>query len=374
MFLKRGSGVGIALHAGQLEIAYVQGRRVKTLERMRFEQISFPYDQYENGRVRDVDQFADKVNQVFEKWELPRRKVTLALPSSVAVLRPIMVPKIKKHKLREVIQFQIGNEIHLPFANPVFDFDYLPTSLDVAREGPDARGEQQDHQHTDEVPALLVAAPDEVVNGLKRAFEQADVELSVMEVKGLSILRALKAIDRRPVGDLVIVEFGIDRIEIHVVSKGALVFTRTLELVPERYIASALTAAMGLTEKEASSQLDQLDASDGTNSWNLLEKLDLVDQFEQMVIDLSYQLDRVMNFSQYTFQHSNDRSARNLWLTGQVPFPQRVIRSLKERLGAMNIQFIHLPSMLERKDGAERSWPSLSVVGTAMKGVVNDAD
>ncbi len=378
MFLKKPSGVGISLHAGQLEIACAQGRSLKSLNRMRYERISFPYDQYDNGRVHDVNQFAGKVNQLFETLKIPRRNVTIALPSTVAVLRPIMVPNIKKHKLREVIQFQIGKDIHLPFANPVFDFDFLPASFEVAKEGPDASSQQQGARESrnlkDEVPVLLVAAPGEVVHGLKHAFEQANVELSVVEVKGLSILRALKAIGRRPAGNLVILEFGMDRIEAHIYQKGALVFTRTLELVPGRYVASAVTAEMSLSEEETSPRTGRLDESDDANAWKLLERLELADQFEQMVMDLSYQVDRVMNFFQHTFYHSSEQPARNLWLTGQVPFPQRLIRSLTERLGAMNIQFVHLPSMLERKDDTEKLWPSLSVVGAAVKGMVSDAD
>lgn len=381
MFLRKPSGVGISLHAGQIEVAHTQGRGKKALKQMRVERIPFLPDEYENGRIHHVNQFAGKVNQVFENLGLPRRKVTIALPSSVTFLRTLRMPRMKKHKLREVIQFQIGKEIHLPFANPVFDFDFLPPSLDVAKEGGDDDSRHgQPGSREDEVPVLLVAAPGEVVNGLRHAFEQANVELGVMEVKGLSILRALKAMGRKPAGNLVIMEFGMDRIEAHFYQTGALVFSRTLELVPERYIASAAAAEPGLPADGTKPQKDRTDETPHTNAWMLLEKLGLEDRFENMVLELSYQVERFMNFFQHTFHQANEQPVRNLWLTGQVPFPERLLKSMSERLGMINIQLVHLQGFSPRTsasrtgDLGEEVPSSLSAAGAALKGVVKDGD
>lgn len=374
MLLKKPSGVGISLHTHHIEVAYMQGRSMKYLENMRFESIAFADDVYENGRVHDIGRFAGQVAQLFDSLDLNSRNVTLALPSAVSVLRPIQVPNLKKHKLREIIQFRLGKEIQLPFAEPVFDFDFLPVTLEVPDDGFEGRyGAQKSESGApspgvDEVPVLLVAAPANVVNDLRHAFDQAGVELGVMEVSGISLLRALKAIGKRPTNDLLLLEFGLDRVEAHIFQKGHLVFTRTLELAPTQYVATAATEELVMdgTGEEAHTEgqaaLAQL--------WKDLHESDADVHFERVAMDLSYQVDRVLGFYERAF-HRSDGSTRNVWLTGQVPFPQELVDGLKRRFDRMNIQFVHVPSLMET---GVTLLPSLSVVGTAMKGVVSDAD
>lgn len=343
MFHGKTTGGGIALHASALEAVHVPGGKADALKDAQVARLPLPADVYDNGLVKDVDRFASQLQQLFRQYGWPRQRVTLALPSAVTVIRPLMAPNLKKPKLGTVIQYQLGKAIALPFSNAVFDIAYLPDTLEVV-------SERIVHgKHTQTVPVLLVAAAGELIQGLQHAFQQADLGLSVVEVKGVSILRALRALHQQPMRPTIMLEFGVDRVEVHYFQAGALLFTRTLDVTPEKYGGSE-------------------------GDWMSLEKQETSDGLERMFDHLIQQVERLMTFFQHMLHPHQREEIRALWVTGVVPEPERFQYFLRHRLENLEIRHISFPVFcLTSQETASRKC-SLSAIGTALSGGTEDAD
>lgn len=344
MFHGKKPGVGIALHASALEMAYVPGGKTGTLNSAQVVRIPLSPEVYDNGVIKDADRFASRVTQTFRQLGWPRRPVTLALPASATVIRPLMVPKMKKPKLAPVIQYQIGKAITLPFSNAVFDVDYLPDALEVV-------GEKIFHgKNTETVPVLFVAAAGDLIQGLKQAFERAELGLSAIEVKGISILRALRALHQLPVRPTLLLEFGVDRVDVHYYQAGALLFTRTLDLTPEKYGVEG-------------------------GDWAQLASQELADKLDRMSADLAHQLERLLTFIQHMLHPRHREDIQELWMTGVVPAPERVQFMLQRRWETLDICHVTLSvSCLTTTEAGGSERCSLSVIGTALDGGTEDAN
>ncbi|HHY65950.1 MAG TPA: hypothetical protein GX517_01900, partial [Alicyclobacillus sp.] len=175
------SGAGVSFHEHVVEVVRVDGRG--TFPVVGHVLIPFPAQVYENGWVKDIIAFTDLFRRRLTDAGLATGRPTLCLPTSAVVLRTVTLPRTGRKQARNLIQFQLSHELHLPFADPVFDFDYYPPGF------PNPDG----HESPEEgVPVLLAAAPGELVHRLDQVFRRMKTPLGAVEVKGLASLRVLR--------------------------------------------------------------------------------------------------------------------------------------------------------------------------------------
>lgn len=342
MLRKKAAGIGLALHASAIELVHVPEGKAEAQKNALVERILLSADDYDNGYVKNAERFAAQLKQTFQRLGWRRWSVTLALPSSVSVLRPLLVPKMKKPKLAPVIQYQIGKAIALPFSNAAFDFAYLPDSLDIV-------GERLFPGQAPAVPALFVAAPGELIQSLKAAFDLAGVGLSVVEVKGVSILRALRALRQLPMAPTMLLEFGVDRVDGHYFQAGSLLFSHTLDLAPEKYGAAG-------------------------GDWAQLTLQAAGAGFERMLTDLARQAERFRTFYRHMLRTDGQEDVRELWIAGNVPEPERVQAFLRRDLEGLQVRPI-APAAFQMAHamGGLRTC-SLAAIGAALHGGTDDAN
>ncbi|CAB3395445.1 type IV pilus biogenesis protein PilM [Kyrpidia spormannii] len=220
------SGVGVSFHEHVVEVVRVEGRGPFPV--VGHALISFPPEVYENGWIKNEAAFTETFRRKIQDAGVAADRPSLCLPTSAVVLRTVTLPRTGRKQARNLLQFQIDHELHLPFANPVFDFDYFPPRFPA----PDGQAGEDGG-----ALVLLAAAPGDLVHRAEQAFRRMKTPLDAVEVKGLAGLRVLRHLGRVINQGTLLVHFGPDAVDAHFYVKGQLLLSRWLDLTPREYIS-----------------------------------------------------------------------------------------------------------------------------------------
>jgi Tfp pilus assembly PilM family ATPase len=355
--LKRHTGVGISLEDDRVEVVHARCSH-GSIDVKAHEVIAFSRQIYETGRIYDLERFPVELKHAFDLHDIPRRGVTLTLPSSVAVLRMISMPRVNRKQMEGLLQFQLQDEIWLPIADPVYDFDYFPTSFQSKEPAEDGEGEG-------EALILLVAAPRDVINGLAKAFREAGIKLAAIEVKGLSILRGMKALGKFPDNGTIVADFTPEGVEVHFYRKGCLFMTRVLDIRADDYLPQTDESIL---KEPAATRFGT--SPSGKIKWNLISDVEYEMGLDTLVRDLGYQLQRSISFVQYSLKQ-RDFAVDSLYLSGHVPNSEKLAAKINLQLD-MDVK--QLCAHSDHPFGQMKQVVNMSALGAALRGAVPDAD
>jgi type IV pilus assembly protein PilM len=79
------------------------------------------------GKIVDRDTLEIILEECIDAWKIKRRKVRYLVPDPYVTIRKVMIPAdIHKDEIEGYLYLEIGESVHLPFEDPVFDFIVLP--------------------------------------------------------------------------------------------------------------------------------------------------------------------------------------------------------------------------------------------------------
>ena len=98
------------------------------------EKIKLEEDMIIGGRVSQADVLSDILEDALSEGVLSK-EVHLAIPTQNILIRKITsLPDIGEKELAKLLEFEVGERIHLPFENPIYDFvkvgSILPDSME----------------------------------------------------------------------------------------------------------------------------------------------------------------------------------------------------------------------------------------------------
>lgn len=132
---------------------------------------TLPANTIENGKIIDELKFFDFLKDVVQEWGIKNRQVRFYVPHELIIMREIDLPeKVKKSELKQYITLEIGNTIHFPFKNPVFDL------YDTSK----AENENK---------ITVLAAPEEEIIKYTEIFADVKLEPIAVDVQPLGIYR-----------------------------------------------------------------------------------------------------------------------------------------------------------------------------------------
>ncbi|MCA1063573.1 pilus assembly protein PilM [Rossellomorea sp. AcN35-11] len=132
---------------------------------------SLPDGIIKGGRVLDNQTLSFILVECVEEWGMKGKPVRFIVPDPFVVLRTVKIPgDLKRDEIEGYLFMEIGTSIHLPFEDPVFDFDLL-----------DERGEDRN--------VLLVASHQEVVDSYKDLLEEAKLKPIAADISPLALYR-----------------------------------------------------------------------------------------------------------------------------------------------------------------------------------------
>jgi type IV pilus assembly protein PilM len=234
LFGKSNKGVGIELAPERVNIVQLrkqrQGLKVESLT-----SVPVPEGVVTDGQITDPPTMAQIIQQGLAESKIKASRVATCVPGRDSIVRLIPVPsELDDKELREmVLNHEAG--LYLPYPREEADVDYQKLGYFVDEDG------------IEKVQVLLVATRKEVTDTYVNTFEQAGLQIDVLEINSFALIRTIREQLRQfgPQEAVVLVDIEFDSTEIAIVVNGVPQFSRTVPIGTYQ-MQVALARAMSL--------------------------------------------------------------------------------------------------------------------------------
>ncbi len=231
---KRARGVGVELAPERINIAQLrkQGQGVRLAA---FTSVPVPEGIFQDGQIIDPPALAEIIQSAFAQSKIKAKRVATAVPGRDSLVRLIPLPaELDDQELREmVLNHEAG--LYLPYPREEADVDYQKLGYFVDEDG------------IEKVQVLLVATRKEVTDTYIDTFQQAGLQVDVLEINSFALLRTIREKLREfPSQEaVVLVDIEFDNTEIAIIVDGIPQFSRTVP-IGTFHLQSALLRALHL--------------------------------------------------------------------------------------------------------------------------------
>ncbi|NER78958.1 MAG: type IV pilus assembly protein PilM [Leptolyngbya sp. SIO1D8] len=233
LFSSKRQSVGVELTPERVNIARLrkQGQKLK-LETL--SSVELDEGVFQEGQILDAPAMAEAIQTGIAESRIKVRYATTGVPGR-AITRVIPVPsELDENELREMVLNQEAS-LYLPFPREEADVDYQKLGFFVDEDG------------IEKVQVLLVAVRKEITDSYIETFQQAGLNLGVLETTSFALIRTIREQLRQftPQEAVAIVDIGFESTEISIVVEGIPHFSRAVPIGTFQ-IQSALSRAMNL--------------------------------------------------------------------------------------------------------------------------------
>ncbi|WP_210404637.1 type IV pilus assembly protein PilM [Chroococcidiopsis sp. TS-821] len=231
---KRARGVGVELAPERINIAQLrkQGQGIRLAA---FTSVPVPEGIFQDGQIIDPPALAEIIQSAFAQSKIKAKRVATAVPGRDSLVRLIPLPaELDDQELREmVLNHEAG--LYLPYPREEADVDYQKLGYFVDEDG------------IEKVQVLLVATRKEVTDTYIDTFQQAGLQVDVLEINSFALLRTIREKLREfPSQEaVVLVDIEFDNTEIAIIVDGIPQFSRTVP-IGTFHLQSALLRALHL--------------------------------------------------------------------------------------------------------------------------------
>jgi len=228
------SGIGIELTPERLNLVQLkkQGQAYKLVTYISEE---MPEDLIQDGQITDPPALVELLQTVLSENKIKTKKVATAIPGRDVISRLIPVPaELDDRELRDMVLNQEAG-LYLPFPREEADVDYQKLGFFVDEDG------------IEKVQVLLVAARKDITDLYLNTFQEAGLEVDVLEISSFSLIRTIRQQLRQFSSQeaVAIADIEFDNTEISIVVDGVPHFSRTVPMGAFQ-IQNALARAMNL--------------------------------------------------------------------------------------------------------------------------------
>lgn len=294
-------------------------------------------------RSWSAEQLAEHLKAVVQTMEPRTKQVTIAIGLTDMVVRPVEMPPMPAHEMRQILK--INSKAYLQQDLPGYVFDCFVIPPRSASQGTKkSEGSAQKNKvliagakktHMDDLQAAIRAAgliPDFVVPtliGPANAFERAYPEIFANEV-------------------IALIDIGFKSSTICLLQEGELVLTRTVNIGGDR-LTSGLAEMMNITYAEA-------------EGIKVGMPTEVQPQLEMLVSPLGRELRASIDF----FEHQQDRTVSQAYISGGSARSDLIVQALKTELGIECVpwnptSFLHVSVPERQTEEIEQVAPQLTV-------------
>ncbi|MCA0969929.1 pilus assembly protein PilM [Halobacillus litoralis] len=265
-----------------------------------------PGDMVQDGRVQNLRRFEMVLEDIVSKHRLKNLPLYFCVPDSSVILRHISVPSdIEDEAIKGYLYQQLGESLHLPFEQPVFDFVKL-----------------SDDKREKEI--FLVAYPQEKIAEMEESLSVAQFKPKSADLSSLSVYRVYEKLTFTTEGEhLLLVEWNVDGISVTAFHEGVPQFSRQMKTTLSKQDWKMFTA-------------------DGES--HLHWTGDLQDM-EAYVTDQLGELSRILNFYQFSVTKGQAAITRII-LSGDWAYFEDLQNRLSQRVDipvdTISLELLHL--------------------------------
>jgi type IV pilus assembly protein PilM len=234
LFSKSNKGVGIELAPERVNIVQLRKQR-QGLKIEAFTSVAVPEGLIADGQIADPPSVAELIQQALADSKIKASRVATGVPGRDSIVRLIPVPsELDDKELRDMVLNHEAS-LYLPYPREEADVDYQKLGYFVDEDG------------IEKVRVLLVATRKEVTDTYISTFEQAGLQIDVLEINSFALLRTIREQLRQlgPQEAAVLVDIEFDSSEIAIIVNGVPQFSRTVPIGTYQ-IQTALSRAMSL--------------------------------------------------------------------------------------------------------------------------------
>lgn len=234
LFAKKGKGLGIEIAPERINIAQLH-QQGQSYNLSTYITEPVPEGIFEEGQIVDSPALAELIQETLVKHNIKATKVATAVPMRDAIIRIIPVPAELSHdELREmVLNHEAG--LYLPYPREEVDLDYQQL------------GFFHDEDGIEKTQVLLVATRKEITDAYLETFQQANLDVDILEINSFALIRTIRE-QLRQFGSqeaAVLVDIEFESTEIAIIVDGVPQFSRTVPIGTFQ-LQSALSRAMNL--------------------------------------------------------------------------------------------------------------------------------
>ncbi|KAB8317162.1 pilus assembly protein PilM [Tolypothrix campylonemoides VB511288] len=219
LFGKYYQGVGIELSPQRVNLVQLrkqrQGLKLETLT-----SVPVPEGFFVNGQITDSATMAELIQEALAQSKIKAFRVATAVPGRDSIIRLISVPaELDDKELQEMVLNHEAS-LYLPYPREEADIDYQKLGYFVDDDG------------IEKVQVLLVATRKEITDSFIDTFEQAGLQIDVLEINSFALIRTIRD-QLRQYGSqeaVVLVDIEFDSTEIAIVVNGVPQFSRTVPI------------------------------------------------------------------------------------------------------------------------------------------------
>lgn len=255
----------------------------------------------ENSRMADINSIAELV-----KEKVLDKHVHLAFPTQNIIVRRITsLPDLKEEELAKLLQYQVGESIHLPFEKSIYDFVKIGTiksELDEQKNIENLTAEEfasaAREKATDKADILFFATSLSLSEDFLEMSIQAGLKPVSAEIRGTALQRLISHTNPDWLHETeMVVDLSQESIDIHIFTNETIAFSRAM--------------SVGLNDSEQEDLFSTSDVLpfDGFVE-NVVEVAASVEKNtfneETYIDDVVTEIEKAQNFFRYSLSKGND--------------------------------------------------------------------
>lgn len=243
-FSQNKSIVGVDIGTTYIKMAQIthSSKQVKTLDTYGIVNVN---GQIGTSQEAGIKETAAILANLISRAGVTTKRCVASLPNSAVFTSVIDMPKMSDKDLASAMQFEAKKYVPLPFAEVKIDWA-------IISEVPE----------TNSLKVMLIAVPNQVKDNYQAVFEQAGLELEVIEIEALALIRSLIVDSTK---NNVIIDIGAKATGLNVVKNGLLQLTRNLNIGGDT-ITERIAESLNITFSRA----EQFKKEFGVNGNNFL--------------------------------------------------------------------------------------------------------
>jgi type IV pilus assembly protein PilM len=226
--------VGVDIGATSIKMCLLQRAIEGSFSLSTMAQRSYEEDLLHDGNIINSGFVARELKSMLNASNIKTRRAASALSSYSVITKRVSMPFLEKEALEESIRIEVENIIPFPLSE-IYYSHYI-MGVDDEKEGM--------------MNLLIVAAKKEIVEEYVKTFDQAGLDLAVLDVDIFAVTNLVEHIYKPKGFSVLAVDVGASVTNIAITKELNIEFTREI-LIGGKYITNEIAKSQNLTYKEA---------------------------------------------------------------------------------------------------------------------------
>lgn len=213
MFGKKTHLIGLDIGSKTFKVASVEETK-KGHNLKEFGMIDIPSGVIEEGSIKDPEQAADSIRQLFTMFNIKERNVALSIGGYSVIVKKINVEAMSEDELQETINIEAEQYIPFDISDVNIDFQIL--------------GENENNPN--QIDVLLVAAKKEIINDYVNLTQMAGLNPCIIDIDAFSLQNIYELNYETKDENIALIDIGASKTSLNILKGNSSVFIRDVSL------------------------------------------------------------------------------------------------------------------------------------------------